>query len=337
MKEYRVTQENYDAFISYKHSTGFYMAQVIYDKLVQNGYSVFMDKRLKRGEFESQIQEAVAKSRNFIMILFQGDLDKCDEEDDWLRKEANWAVNTPGINMIPVFCEGFDTTSIKTELPDSIKELLKKQSVIMHKDYSLDKDLDELCDKFLENTNPVKPLINTEEFFKNNLHNKEHLTIKSIDMAFHGGAAWLRAGTKKELLDEMIQRKIKLRILINTPEAAESIAKHMRDEMALYFPFEQVRNVWGKYASEFANCMEVRVCPIPLIHVYHNIKFEVKKSKRQKKKVKETIYDRMHVKYYVYNNTNLDKSFEHELSSFSKYYEIYQKEFESLWNASEPV
>lgn len=35
--------DNYDAFISYRHDTGFYMAQVIFDKLVQNGYSVFMD------------------------------------------------------------------------------------------------------------------------------------------------------------------------------------------------------------------------------------------------------------------------------------------------------
>lgn len=337
MQENRPIEQNFDAFISYKHSTGFYMAQVIYDKLVQNGYSVFMDKRLERGEFESQIKDALERSRNFIMVLFQGDLDKCDKEDDWLRKEANWAVSTPGINLIPVFCEGFDTKNIKTQLPDSIKEVLKKQSVIMHKDYSLDKDLDELCDKFLENTNPVKPMINTEEFFKNNLHNKEHLQIKSIDMAFHAGAAWLRAGTKKDILDEIIQRKIKLRVLINTPEAAESIAKHMRDEMALYFPFEQVQKVWGNFASKHVEHLEVRVCPIPLIHVYHNIKVEVKKREDDQKNIRENTHDRMHVKYYVYNNTNLDKSFEHELSSFSKYYDIYQKEFEFLWNASTPI
>ena len=42
----KVTPDNFDAFISYKHQSGFYMAQVIYDKLVQNGYTVFMDKRL---------------------------------------------------------------------------------------------------------------------------------------------------------------------------------------------------------------------------------------------------------------------------------------------------
>lgn len=39
----KYTPDNYDAFISYRHDTGFYMAQVIFDKLIQNGYSVFMD------------------------------------------------------------------------------------------------------------------------------------------------------------------------------------------------------------------------------------------------------------------------------------------------------
>ena len=41
-KSDKYTPDNYDAFISYKHQTGFYMAQVIYDKLVQNGYSVYV-------------------------------------------------------------------------------------------------------------------------------------------------------------------------------------------------------------------------------------------------------------------------------------------------------
>lgn len=40
----KYTPDNYDTFISYRHDTGFYMAQVIFDKLVQNGYSVFMCK-----------------------------------------------------------------------------------------------------------------------------------------------------------------------------------------------------------------------------------------------------------------------------------------------------
>ena len=90
IKTEKFTPDNYDAFISYRHDTGFYMAQVIYDKLVQNGYSVFMDKRLKRGEFEPQIKTAVEKSRNFILVLFPGDLNNTNKENDWIRKDPSY-------------------------------------------------------------------------------------------------------------------------------------------------------------------------------------------------------------------------------------------------------
>lgn len=328
-KATKFSPDNYDAFISYKHQTGFYMAQVIYDKLVQNGYSVFMDKRLEHGEFEPQIKDAVEKSRNFILVLFPNDLNDSNNENDWLRKEAEWAAATPNINFIPVFCDGFETKNIEVELPDCLKKILSSNGQIIHKDYALDTDLDKLCDIALKNANPVKPLINTIEFFNSNLNEKDHLTIKSIDMAFHGGAAWLRAGTQKDILAEILKRKIQTRILINTPEAAESIAKHMREECALYFPFEQVAKLWEKYASEYSDVLQVRVCPIPFLRVYHNIKFKEDEVR--------CAHDRMHVKYYVYQNMNLENSFEHELSSFSKYYEIFQKEFEFLWDSSVPV
>ena len=327
--EKKFIPDSYDAFISYKHQSGFYMAQVIYDKLVQNGYSVFMDKRLERGEFEQQIKEAVEKSRNFILVLFPEDLDSSSNDNDWLRKEAQWAAATPNMHFIPVFCEGFDTKNIKTELPDCLKTALSFQNVVIHKDYALDTDLDQLCDIALKNANPVRPLINTVEFFNSNLNDKQHLSVKGIDMAFHAGAAWLRAGAQKDILDAMIQREIPVRILVNTPDAAESIAKYMRDELALYFPFEQVIKLWGKYAADHGGLLQVRACPIPLLRVYHNIKFHDDPEKNT--------YDRMHIKYYVYQNMNLDNSFEHELSSFSKYYGLYQREFEFLWNASTPL
>lgn len=333
----KYTPDNYDAFISYRHDTGFYMAQVIYDKLVQNGYSVFMDKRLERGEFEPQIKAAVEKSSNFILVLFPKDLDNCNSENDWIRKESEWAAATANMNFIPVFCDNFATNGTEViledgtiiELPDSIKKVLSSQNIEIQKNSTLDANLDRLCDVALKNANPVKPLTNTKEFFNNNLKEKNNLTIKGIDMCFHGGAAWLRAGTQKEILDEILKRKIPTRILINTPEAAESIAKHMRDEYALYFSFEQVSKLWSKYASDNSDTLQVRACPIPLLRVYHNIKFN-------EDEIRHT-HDRMHIKYYVYQNMNLENSFEHELSSFSKYYEIYQKEFEFLWESSTKI
>ncbi len=321
-------QNNYDAFISYKHQTGFYMAQIIYDKLVQNGYSVYMDKHLKRGQFEPQIKTAVEKSRNFILVLFPGDLDNAEKSDDWLRKEAEWATAIPTMNFIPVFCDGFDVRDIKITLPKALKTIIDTQAIIIHKDTALDSDLDKLCDAALINANPVRPLITTVDFFKNNLHDHSR-TIKGIDMSFHGGGAWLRPGINKDLLDEITGRKIPTRILINTPAAAESIAKHMRDEDAIYFSFKDLQKHWKKYMNDHSDTIEIRTTSIPLLRVYHNFKFN--------DDMNGNIHDRMHIKYYVYKNLNLENSFEHELSAFSKYYNIYKREFEFLWESSIPL
>lgn len=321
--------DNYDAFISYRHESGFYMAQVIYDKLVLNGYSVFMDKRLERGEFEPQIKTALQKSRNFILVVFPGDLDTCNKPGDWIRKECEWAANTPGMNFIPVLCDEFNKDDVRIKLPPAVNKVLKSHGVVMHKDPALESDLDKLCDTALVNANPVRPLITTIDFFKNNINNPNKPHIKGIDMAFHGGGAWRRPGTQKDLLDDILKRKIPTRILINTPEAAESIAQYMRDYNGDYSTFENLNQRWKLLMQEHPRVLEVRACPIPLLRVYHSIRFKGKKE--------HLLHDRIHVKYYVYQNMNLEKSFEHEISAFSKYYELYQDEFEFLWNSSKPL
>ena len=235
-------------------------------------------------------------------------------------------METEGLNIIPVLCDGFTWPQ---DLPACMQAVQNRNGVTVHKDYSLDQDLDKLCDRFLKNANPIKPMINTEEFFRNNLAGNPGMLVKRVDMAFHAGAAWLRPGNEKEILQYMIDRRIPLRVLINTPEAAESIARYMRDETALYTGFDQARSVWKKLAEQHTEFLEVRECEIPLIHVHHGIRYSSEKSPAG--------YGRLHIKYYAYNNVNLNRSFEHEISSFSNYYQIYENEFEFLWAKSEPL
>lgn len=329
-----ILTDNYDAFISYKHNTGFYMARVIYDKLIQNGYSVFMDKDLPRGdgEFEQQIKNAVERSRNFIIVLFPRDLDKSNSEKDWLRKESEWATNSLGINIIPVFCNNFDRSKIKVELPDCLNTVLGHQGVPMHKDSSLDSDLNTLCDR-LRNVNPVQRLIGTDtvKFFEKNLPNQPHSSVKieCVDMAFHGGTARLTPGTSVyDIFNKILNQGIHVRVLINTPEAVENIAKHMRNSKnkSLYNSFEELQQVWANRVSADKELLEVRACPIPLLHAYHNIKFK-----------NTTEWDRMLINHYVYQSFNPETNFQYELSISSKYYEMYQNEFEFLWNESKPL
>lgn len=316
---------DFDVFISYRHETGFYMAQIIYTRLIANGYTVFMDKTMNSGKFEEKIHSAIQNSRNFIVVLFPEDLPHCGNRDSWLNKEAGWAIECPNINIIPVMCDGFEWPNSANSLTDTMCQVMQNNGILVHKDYSLDADLDKLCDSFLKNVSPSKPRINTNDFFRYNLTQRDDLTVCGVDVAFHAGAQWLLPGEKNTLLRNSLKKNIPWRVLINTPEAAESIACNMRDENALYVSFDQARAQWKKLAAMYPDSLEVRECCIPLIHVHHNIRFADNTHKP---------YGEMHIRYYAYNNLQLDNAYEHEVSSFSKFYAIYAEEFEFLWSQS---
>lgn len=323
----------YDVFISYRHQSGFYMANLIYEKLVYNGYQVFLDKKLRSDKegYASQIEAAIRKSKNFIMVLFNGDLNESIKKGDWLLKEAKWALSSPGTHLIPALCEGFSTKPEDLpDLPPELTELIQKHGIVLHKDNSFDSNFDDLCRLFLKNTNPVMPSINTKDFFEKNIHQPE-LTIKKVDMAFLGGDAWRKPGQNKLILDEILKMNVPVRIIIGEPESAEMIAQHMRDGDSELTSFEQLQISWKKYCAGHPGLIEVRKSLIPLLHIFHAIEYMPSGEE------KTSIYDRIHVKYYAYQNINVNDSFEHEMSSYSKYYQMYKTEFEYLWNQSEAL
>ncbi|MBQ7645854.1 MAG: TIR domain-containing protein [Clostridia bacterium] len=221
------SENRYDAFISYRHKTGFYMANLIYEKLTYNGYSVFLDKNLKSNDvtYDDQIKSAINKSSNFIMIIFPGDFDGSADECIYMCNEATWAIES-GTHLVPVFCDGLKLSP--EDVPEEIKPVIRNQGIEIHKDYAFDNDLDRLCDEFLVNVNPLKPLINTNDFFEVNL-NRRDLKVKSVDLAFHAGQTWLYPNVNKPILQKILRAGIHVRVIINTPEAAEIVASHMRD------------------------------------------------------------------------------------------------------------
>lgn len=320
--------ENFDIFISYRHATGFYMAELLYTKFVWAGYSVFMDKTMHSGRYEEKIQKAIKNSKNFLIVLFPDDIKECKNPEGWLNREAAWAMENQETTIIPVMCDGFEWPH-SNELAEAMAFVKRNNGISIHKDYSLDSDIDKLRSCFLKNVDNIKSRINAIDFFRYNLEKRTNLTVKQVDVAFHAGSPWLMPGEKKDLLVNSLKKNICWRVLINTVEAAESIGKHMRDETALYVPFDQVHIQWKRLAELYPDCLEVRKCEIPLIHVHHSVKFENENC--------DVPCGEMHIKYYAYNNTRLDNAFEHVVNSTSKHFEIYNDEFEFLWNKSEKL
>src|SRR5688572_10170140 len=100
-------------FISYRR-TNFWTALAVFQNLHQNGYDVFFDyKSIPSGDFKQVISEAVKSRAHFIVILSQSALDRCNEPEDWLRREIELALDHKR-NIIPLTMEGFDFGSPAT-------------------------------------------------------------------------------------------------------------------------------------------------------------------------------------------------------------------------------
>ena len=321
--------DEYDIFISYRHKTGFYMAQILYSELIGNGYTVFMDKNMDSGKYEDKIHSAISNCRNFLVVLFPDDVAELNDPSSWLNIEGAWALENENINIVPIMCDGFEWPKTDAELTETMRVIKRNNGLVVHKDTSLDKDLDSLCENFLKNVNSAKPRITALEFFRQNLESRVGFTVTGVDMAFHAGSPWLVAGEKNQLLIKSLKKNIPWRILINTVDAAESIGQYMRDEDALYHSFEQVHAWWKKLADKYEGVLEVRECDIPLIHIYRSVSFINDSTQKP--------CGEQHIKYYAYNNTVLDNAFEHRIGSYSKLYSVYSNEFEFLWERSKKL
>ena len=75
----------YDIFISYRRSS-YDTANLIATRLKAAGYSVFFDmETLRAGKFNEQLYDVIDNCKDFILVLPPKALDRCVNEDDWVR------------------------------------------------------------------------------------------------------------------------------------------------------------------------------------------------------------------------------------------------------------
>jgi len=114
--------DHHDIFISYRRDGGEHLAARVKAALAKRGFSVFMDiEDLKSGKFNIALYSKIEKAADFVVILTQGCLERCKNEDDWLRKEIKHAIRCKR-NIVPVIGRGFNMPP-PAELPSDIAEL----------------------------------------------------------------------------------------------------------------------------------------------------------------------------------------------------------------------
>ena len=98
-----MTQEKkYDVFISYRREGGKNIARLLKTELGLRGYHAFLDfDELKDGRFDKRIMNAIDAAPVFMFILSDHALDRCVDENDWVRKEIEYAMATER-HIIPI-------------------------------------------------------------------------------------------------------------------------------------------------------------------------------------------------------------------------------------------
>ena len=146
-------------FISYRRDGGDVTAKLICEALKNKGYSVFYDfDSLQGGYFDERILRAIEGCTDFVLVLPAGSLDRCKNENDWVRLEIKHAIKN-GKNIIPVMLPGF---SFPKDLPEDIASISRINGVAFVMAYFDVGVVPSIIDR-LSNTNIAAPAQNQEE------------------------------------------------------------------------------------------------------------------------------------------------------------------------------
>ena len=116
----------YDIFISYRRQGGAEYVRPLKAELELRGYNVFLDyDELKDGVFDKRIMDAIEQAPIFVFMLSAHSLDRCVNDDDWVRKEIEFAVSKKR-HFVPV-----NPNKEFDGFPDNVPEQVK-QSLGQH-------------------------------------------------------------------------------------------------------------------------------------------------------------------------------------------------------------
>lgn len=117
----------YDIFISYRRASGKNYARILKPELEKRGFKVFLDfDELHDSVFGKRIMNAIDNSAAFLMILTEGALDRCVNENDWVRREILYAKEK-NKHIVPVEIDKSFRT-FPNNIPNEIKEIIGAHS-----------------------------------------------------------------------------------------------------------------------------------------------------------------------------------------------------------------
>ncbi|MCQ2310504.1 MAG: toll/interleukin-1 receptor domain-containing protein [Paludibacteraceae bacterium] len=118
-------QAKYDIFISYRRNEGKDIARMLKESLERKGYRVFLDMdELQDGVFDQRILDAIQSAPVFMILLTAHALDRCQNEQDWVRQEIEYALSS-NKHIIPINPDK-QFTGYSDSVPENIQNGLKQ-------------------------------------------------------------------------------------------------------------------------------------------------------------------------------------------------------------------
>ena len=169
-------------FVSYRRDGGDVTAKLISESLKNRGYTVFYDHdSISGGYFDQRIFEAIKKCNDFVLVLPKNSLDRCVNEDDWVRQEIAYALAHKK-NIIPVMLPDF---TFPSNLPDDIKDIARIQAVSFVMEYYdgvMDLIADRITSKIGKKSVPSTPPIRNNENNSTGHKTESTFTAKALNV-----------------------------------------------------------------------------------------------------------------------------------------------------------
>lgn len=149
--------KKYDVFISYRRSS-YDTANLIATRLRSAGYSVFFDmETLRSGKFNEQLYNVIETCTDFLLVLPPEALDRCVNEDDWVRLEIQHAMKH-NKNIIPIMLNGFLWPN---PMPEGLEELCNYQALTASSIEYFDLSMERLQKRYLRSKRrvPLRKLV----------------------------------------------------------------------------------------------------------------------------------------------------------------------------------
>lgn len=143
-------------FISYRRVGGEIMAQLLYEKLSSAKYDVFYDREMIPSTvFPENLYKEIESCTDFILVLPENALERCYDENDWVRKEITHALKC-NKHIIPIMLGNFE---FPESMPADIEHVRNHNGIRFRDMDYFDAGFERLCDSLLSKISTRVPKI----------------------------------------------------------------------------------------------------------------------------------------------------------------------------------